>query len=378
MYFFRTSEVYRRTDLLLTLENTIISVLENIINIEIDVAAWQQASLPARSGGLGILPPTKLAVVSYLSSFLSVKDLAQQVYAFPQTDVITDALTNFDAFTADGDPPRSFKQREIYDKITEKQVSQFLQEATASDAARLHGAACKGASDWLNAMPSRSLGLHMSDEQLRIAVSFRLGAPICSSHTCWCGAKVEVDGSHAFVCLCSRSRHARHQLSSEIIHKALQSAQIPAELEPAGMFRDDNKRPDGVTLMPWRLGRSMAWDFTCVHRLAASYSTEAATPGPCLAELAESRQVSKYSAIAQTHFFQPVAVETLGGLGPSTLDFVNDLGRRIFLATGEKRATEYLRQRLGVAVQMGNAAAFIETFKSDPDPLLVNELIHHR
>ena len=252
----------------------------------------------------------------------------------------------FDAFTADGAPPRFFKQRQICDKITEKQVSQFLQEATASDAARLHGAACKGASDWLNAMPSRSLGLHMSDEQLRIAVSFRLGAPIYSSHTCWCGAKVEADVSHAFVCLRSRSRHARHKLVNEIIHKALQSAHTPAGLEPAGMFRDDNKRPDGVTLMPWRLGRSMAWDFTCVHRLAASCSTQAATPGPCVADFAESRKVSKYSAIAQAHFFQPVAVETLGGLGPSTLDFVNDLGRRIFLATGEKRATEHLRQRL--------------------------------
>ena len=92
MYFFRTSEVYGRTDLLLTLENTIITVLENIINIKIDVAVWQQASLPAHSGGFGILPPTKLAFVSYLSSFLSVEDLAQQVYAFSQTDMITDPL----------------------------------------------------------------------------------------------------------------------------------------------------------------------------------------------------------------------------------------------------------------------------------------------
>ena len=176
----------------------------------------------------------------------------------------------------------------------------------------------------------------MSDEQLRIAVSYRLGATICSSNTCWCGAKVEADGSHAFVCLRSRSCHARHHLGNEIIHKSLQSALIPAELEPAGMFRDDNKRPDGVTLMPWRLGRPMAWDFTCVHHLVASYSTQAATTGPCVAELAESRKVSKYSAISQTHFFYPFAEETLGGLSPSTLDFVNDLDRQIFLATGEK------------------------------------------
>ena len=66
----------------------------------------------------------------------------------------------------------------------------------------------------------------------------------------------------------------------------------------------------------------MAWDFTCVHHLAASNSNQAATPGPCVTELAESRNVSKYSAISQAHFFQPVAVETLGGLGPSTLDLL--------------------------------------------------------
>ena len=78
-----------------------------------------------------------------------------------------------------------------------------------------------------------------------------------------------------------------------------------------------------------------------MHRLAASFSTQAATPGPCVAELAESRKISKYSAISQTHFFVSVAVETLGGLGPSTLDFVNDLGRwaRLFRA-----ATSCLRQ----------------------------------
>ena len=47
----------------------------------------------------------------------------------------------------------------------------------------------------------------------------------------------------------------------------------------------------------------------------------------------------------ETYLFQPVAVETLGEFGPSTLDFISDLDRQIFLVTGEKRATEFLRQR---------------------------------
>ena len=118
MYFFLTSEVYRRTDLLLTLENT-------IIKIKIDVAVWRQASLPAYSGGLGILPPTKLAVVSYLSSFLSVEDLAQQVYAFSQTDIITDALTSFDAFTADRAPRDLLNSAKYTTKSRKNKLASF-------------------------------------------------------------------------------------------------------------------------------------------------------------------------------------------------------------------------------------------------------------
>jgi len=32
--------------------------------------------------------------------------------------------------------------------------------------------------------------------------------------------------------------------------------------EPAGLSRDDGKRPDGVTLLPWAKGKPLAWDVT--------------------------------------------------------------------------------------------------------------------
>ena len=44
--------------------------------------------------------------------------------------------------------------------------------------------------------------------------------------------------------------------------------------------------------------------------------------------------------------FQPVAVETLGGLGHDTLDFLRELGSRIGSVNGNKRAPLFLRQRL--------------------------------
>ncbi|CAH2240819.1 jg13453 [Pararge aegeria aegeria] len=46
---------------------------------------------------------------------------------------------------------------------------------------------------------------------------------------------------------------------------------VPAVLEPIGLARSDGKRPDGMTFIAWRLGRSLVWDATCVDTLAASH-----------------------------------------------------------------------------------------------------------
>jgi hypothetical protein len=46
----------------------------------------------------------------------------------------------------------------------------------------------------------------------------------------------------------------------------------------------------------------------------------------------------------------PVAVETFGALGDGADELMHDLGRRISEVTGERRATEFLLQRLSVAL----------------------------
>ena len=46
-----------------------------------------------------------------------------------------------------------------------------------------------------------------------------------------------------------------HTAINGIIKAALTAAEIPCRLEPQGLSRDDGKRPDGVTSMPWRDGR---------------------------------------------------------------------------------------------------------------------------
>ena len=53
----------------------------------------------------------------------------------------------------------------------------------------------------------------------------------------------------------------------------------------------------------------------------------------------------------------PIAIESLGAIGPQSLAFLKDLGSRIRQQTGEERAGHYLLQQLSVAVQRGNSVS---------------------
>ena len=49
---------------------------------------------------------------------------------------------------------------------------------------------------------------------------------------------------------------------NDIIWRAMQRAKIPAAKEPPCLLRSDNKRADGVTLIPWKQGKCLARDVT--------------------------------------------------------------------------------------------------------------------
>ena len=263
-------------------------------------------------------------------------------------------------------PPRNHLKTQHARKIGSSPLSnqdweELLNEADPLSISRLRGCRALGAKDWLNALPSGTLGIRLNDEQFSTAVALRLGAPVCSVHTCVCGAEVERSAQHAFVCNKIKSRHARHRLGNDVVLRALRSAEVPATLEPLGLSRSDGKRPDGASLLAWKGGKPLVWDFTCVHRLAASYVDKAKQDGAGVATAAEERKRDKYRDLMPHCVFEPVAVETLGGLGRDTLFFLKELGSRITAVTGDKRATIFLRQRLSIAVQMGNAACVRES-----------------
>ena len=101
--------------------------------------------------------------------------------------------------------------------------------------------------------PNLLCGLRMDDNTVRVAVGLRLGSTLCRPHTCQhCGADVNHLATHGLSCKKSEGRHHRHAAINDILYRALSSAKIPSRLEPSGLLRSDGKRPDGVTMVPWK------------------------------------------------------------------------------------------------------------------------------
>ena len=109
---------------------------------------------------------------------------------------------------------------------------------------RLLASASPGASAWLTPPPLPTLGLKLNNEQLRISIALRIGAPICAPHQCKCGYAVDNLGTHGLSCKLNAGRFARHTEANSFIRRALVSAGLLSVLEPHGLCRDDGKRPD--------------------------------------------------------------------------------------------------------------------------------------
>ena len=134
-----------------------------------------------------------------------------------------------------------------------------------------------------------------------MAVGLRLGCTVCVPHACVCGTQVDACGTHAFVCKRAPGRIARHQALNDVVARTFASAGVPVTKEPVGLARQDGKRPDGLTLIPWQRGKPLTWDVTVAHTLADSYVSMTARSGGAAAEQAAGRKTAKYDPLVQRH-----------------------------------------------------------------------------
>jgi len=110
----------------------------------------------------------------------------------------------------------------------------------------------------------------------------------------WCCGRHQWNGPS---CRKSAGRLAPHNAINHVIHRALLAAQIPSRLEPVKLCHRDDKRPDGVSTMPWSRGECITWDFTCPDTPAASHLNRAVTGPGEVANEAECKKTAKYAEL---------------------------------------------------------------------------------
>jgi len=138
--------------------------------------------------------------------------------------------------------------------------------------------------------------------------------------------------------------------------------------ELQGLCRSDGKRPEGLTLMPWQSGKSLAWDVTVVCPLADSYVASAAREAGSVAELAASKKMDKYTSLAADYHFQPNAVKTLGPINESATRFLTVLAHKISQRSGDKREPAFIFQRISVLLQRYNSILLHDSFVREDCP----------
>ena len=77
---------------------------------------------------------------------------------------------------------------------------------------------------------------------------------------------------------------------------------------------NDGKRPDRVSIVPWKCGQLLVRDGTCPD---ASYSAIDAQQVGAVAQQVEENKMTKCKHLDSCHFSPPVAIETTGVFGPT-------------------------------------------------------------
>jgi len=141
-------------------------------------------------------------------------------------------------------------------------------------------------------------GLRLCDEATWVAVALHLDAAYAYH--------ILVDADHCWMprdFMAWSARIIRHQ-ALNVVARTIQSAGILITKEPVGLTRLDDKKPDGLTLIPWLGGKPLTWNVTVVSTLAASYLSSAWSAG-AVADLAVSQKRRNIRASPTRTFFSP-------------------------------------------------------------------------
>jgi hypothetical protein len=374
-FLLRTTPFWKFSNYVNSIDSSLKSCLERILNLRLTDLQWRQSTLPIRFGGLGIRRISDICLPAFLSSINGVKKLVSLLLNSKDNEL---NIHHYDEALAvwgvanENEIPTIPQFQKNWDNINIKGIiANNLIFNSPRDLARFKALQCRESGSWLHAIPSPNIGTLLDNTSFQVCIGLRLGCNLCTPHICKCNAKVDEIGTHGLSCFKSSGRFSRHTEINSIINRSLTSIHVNSTLEPVESC-DDGKRPDGMTLVPWIKGQPLVWDVTVVDTLADSYVLKSSEASGSAAEMACKRKHSKYSSIISSNYvFKGLAFETLGPWCKEAIDFINVIGNRLIAESDDSKSKKFLFERISLAIQRGNAASIRGTF---PDSALLSEI----
>ena len=69
---------------------------------------------------------------------------------------------------------------------------------------------------------------------------------------------MDARGTHGLSRKQVAGRMTRHHWINDLVWRAMSRANIPSCKESNGLSRSDGRRPDGMTLIPWKAGKALS------------------------------------------------------------------------------------------------------------------------
>ena len=334
--------------------------------------AWKKASLPSSLGGLNLRSASLHAPAAYLSSIQLTRPLVADIRG--QTPPLPLATPSAVADLAHSTNHPSWSSLEDIDvPLRQKTLSRCIDEVTfqalvdsAPDArsrALAMSSALPHAGDWLNAIPSRALGLHIPNRDFILCLSYWLGLPVTNRMSACpaCGSgNADVLGDHQVGCGGNSDRISRHNALRDALFSAAQSAALAPRLEAPSLVPSSSSRPADIFIPNWQAGRPAALDVSVISTLQPlTLSGSALSQGHAL-QVGEDRKVAAHQedCLAVGVDFIPLIAETLGGWSVRACELIRRISRLMANRVGSSPSdtTTHLFQRLSICLWRGNAA----------------------
>ena len=376
MFNLRTTYSLDHMDLWISFDEIMRECLGRILGTPLLDQQWQQAQLPVSLGGLGLRAAVDHAPAAYVCSLVASQDLKESILDMSSEEcplfIPEDLLKHLSESLGEDISlisVRTQTQREISLKLDLRNhqllSNNFQGQGVTREIARLASLGLPHAGDWLNVVPSPSLGLQMRQSEFIMSVKYRLGCdvyPFTGKCTA-CPNVSDIKGDHAISCGYEGERIARHDHLRNALFSTCVQACLGPSREDRALIPGSNNKPADLLIPSWTGGKDTAIDITVVNPLQVTLLDRAAdTPGHALTHRYNEKMAKHGAACSGAGLaFIPMPVETLGGWHDQSVLQVKKIGSALARHTGQEDSVtiNHLFQRLSVLLAKGNAALLL-------------------